>query len=315
MKKKGLLLFFALALLALLLVVYFVFVPMMNRGGGEDTPAEETEMLADYKDSDMTKLAFSARDTGVSLSFNYKTGVYAWYYDADGDFPVNQTILANMAKTVASMPVTRRLGSDEISRADCGLDNPAYTITAYYGGKAYTYRFGDYNAFTSCYYAETDGEDAIFLVSVDIESAFDYKLLGLAQWDTIPTMTADNVSAYEVADAISTKTVEDEAAIKNLTSLYTADVVDFKPDEQRLKDYGLDSPFTTITVHYTENKAVQNDDGSVASQGVDVQYELKLQIGALTETDDTLRYVIINDSPLISTMYNDTLQTLIDAAN
>lgn len=214
-KNKGAKLLFVFALLALLIVVYVVLIPKLQPEQTVETEAE-TEVIADYKTDDLTELSYTYAPNDISLSFRYKSTNFTWYLDGDENFPVDQTTLNAMATAVVSISADRKLGSDEISRADAGLDAPDYTITAKYGNNTFTYYIGAYNSFTKSYYFAVDGDDSIYMIPSGLQSNFQYELLGLAAYETIPTFTTDTVSGYDVVTTMLSYTIDDATHIGNL---------------------------------------------------------------------------------------------------
>jgi len=312
-KNRGLIIFFVAAFLALLLLVYFLIIPQINSNtGDEDTSDDVSEMLIDKKKGEITELYFYCADLDSDISLTYtETGTIYWRYAEDKEFPVNQTLLVQISSNICSIPISRRLSADEISIEDTGLDSPSYIVKITTGKEKYNFSIGDYNSFTGCYYVQLEDEDDILLVPIDV-SNFRYTLIDLAQPDAVPSLSAENVAEYTVTTDSETKTITDSSSFGTLSSLYNAGTVDFKPDENDLINYGLDQPVASLTVKYVENKAVQDDEGSITSSGIDVEYEFNVKIGALCEGNDLLRYVLINDSLLVSTMSSETLQMIID---
>lgn len=315
-KNRGARMFFALALLALLVVLYIVIVPKLSSGEEAATEAE-TEMLADYKTDNLTALSYTytGGDETISLSFRYKSSNYTWYLEGDDEFPVDQTTLSEMASAIVSIPMDRRLSSDEITTSEAGLDSPAHIITANYGSTEYTYKIGDYNSFTGTYYFSVSGDDSIYMIASGLQSYFEAGLLDLAQYATIPTLTSSNVVSYDVMDTMSSATYSDSTHIGYLSSLYIYDAIDYKPDDEMLTYYMLGGEATTVTVPYTETLTVQNDDSSIASgAGVSVDHTITFKVGALCDGDDSKRYVMIDDSPLVYKMSDSILSSIINPA-
>lgn len=312
-KNRGIVLIITFAVLALLLLVYFVLVPKMNP---DEIPLEttaETHVISNHERKDIT--AFSYKINGENLAFTYEDRTGYWRWSGDRDFPLNQTTVAGIAEAIAYIPATRVLEAGEISIADAGLEEPAYTFSVTYSDGSYsTYHIGNFNNFNNSNYFMTEGDDRLYMISSGLESYFTMDLYDLAAEPTIATnaLSVDKISGYDVVDSVSSKTVTDPALLEELLYLYVFDAVDFKPTEEELKEYGLDSGAATITVHYTVTKEFNNEQGSISSTaGVEAAYDMIIKVGVLSEGNDSQRYVLIDDNPLVYRMNADTLEKLI----
>lgn len=308
MKKNRLvILLFILTLLALLVVVYVVVSPKLKKAGNTATEVT-TAMLADYVSADMTALSYT--NGGETLSFVYD-GI--WYLDGDRDFPVKQDKLASMSSAISVIPMARKFNANEVSDADSGLQNPAYTISASYKDSSkVTYHVGNFNSFNNNYYFSIDGDGSVYMIPSGLTACFDYTLLKLAAFDTLPTLTVDAIKSYDVVNAVTSFNITDAGLLEKLTALYFNECVAYKPDSKTLDSLGLGVTAPTMTVHYTVVKGIAADESSVsATAGVPVDYDMTFHVGSLCENDDTLRYVQYNDSPIIYSMDAKTMETLL----
>ena len=157
-KNKSLPLIILVVLLIGLIVGYSVLSSANDRREAEEANKNEAEnntvIIADYDYTTATKLSYSAPDAdGITLLQN--SGV--WSYAEDANFPLNQTIAAQMASAISSIGIKTTVTEGEA--ADYGLDTPSHTIEiSYSDGTSHTYKIGNYNSFNDGYYFSMDGK-------------------------------------------------------------------------------------------------------------------------------------------------------------
>jgi len=174
----------------------------------------------------------------------------------------------------------------------------------------------------------------------------------ISNTDTITKISVDGDNSYELSKDEDTSTwsvkgSEDEekadsATVSSLVSSFGSmaysSLADYKCDDK--SKYGLDQPYATITVDYQEEVAdddtqddttasgetADEDVSSVEENSDDAEQdtesdesvsETKMADKQLTilvgnETDDSSRYVMVNDSNEVYTMSTDTLSALTD---
>ena len=174
----------------------------------------------------------------------------------------------------------------------------------------------------------------------------------ISNTDTITKISVDGDNSYELSKDEDTSTwsvkgSEDEekadsATVSSLVSSFGSmaysSLADYKCDDK--SKYGLDKPYATITVDYQEEvadddtqddttasgEAADEDASSVEENSDEAEQdtesdesvsETKMADKQLTilvgnETDDSSRYVMVNDSNEVYTMSTDTLSALTD---
>lgn len=174
----------------------------------------------------------------------------------------------------------------------------------------------------------------------------------ISNTDTITKISVDGDNSYELSKDEDTSTwsvkgSEDEekadsATVSSLVSSFGSmaysSLADYKCDDK--SKYGLDKPYATIIVDYQEEvadddtqddttasgEAADEDASSVEENSDDAEQdtesdesvsETKMADKQLTilvgnETDDSSRYVMVNDSNEVYTMSTDTLSALTD---
>ncbi|MBR4184344.1 MAG: DUF4340 domain-containing protein [Clostridia bacterium] len=297
-KKNPLIPLLALVLvLAVLLVGYKLLSEANERKAAADALAAQADdasvTVADFSLPDMTALEYRTKD-GDPLRFTVVNG--AWRYEADPAFPLNASMMAQMANAIASITASRTV--DEGAPADYGLDDPACVITAEYGGEKHTYKTGDYNSFSGSYYLMADG--GIYLVSQNLASTFSKSLDDLLVRDTIPSSewsSREYVNAVTVRDGEAERTVTDadeiDAILTALGKVYLYTCTDYAASEEEKAACGLDGG-RAVTVSYRKAVSSQDESGNTtATNYLDTSYTLLF--GEETETD-------VYCSPLSSTM-------------
>lgn len=306
-KNRAAVLIAVLSALALLIAVYALLAPKLGSLGNSETAAE-TEMLASYDSANIKTLSYTHGGETVSLIYDD-----IWYIDGDRGFPLNQNLASAMGKAISSIPIERKFTPDEISRSDTGLDKPDYTISvSYKDGTEKTYKIGAYNSFNNNYYFAVEGDDSIYMIPAGLNSSFNYTFLKLASFDTLPTLAETDIKSYDIVKDGQTVNITDSDLLKKLTALYFVDCAAYKPDQALLDSFGLGENAPSIVVHYSQKKAVANEETSISSTaGVTVDYDMTFTVGSLCEGDDTLRYVRYNDSPLVYAMSASTMEALL----
>ena len=270
----------------------------------------------------------------------------SWVKKDDTDFPVNQSTLDSAASSVTSVESDRVL-EDVDNLAEYGLDSPANIIKIVTKSEdedgddtTATLYVGDENSSTSQYYVrKDDDEKTVYLVDSSCVEPFTKTLYDYAQMedfpaisstDTITKISVDGDNSYELkkdADtsvwSVSANGEEDKADSATVSSLVSSfgsmaynSMADYKCEDK--SKYGLDKPYSTITVDYQEEAETSDDnaetsdsetpDSAETTEMVDKQ--LTILVG--NEADDSNRYVMVNDSNEVYTMSEETLSALTD---
>ncbi|RHG54354.1 DUF4340 domain-containing protein [Ruminococcus sp. AF37-6AT] len=269
----------------------------------------------------------------------------SWVKKDDTDFPVNQSTLDSAASSVTSVESDRVL-EDVDDLAEYGLDSPANTIKIVTKSEdedgddtTTTLYVGDENSSTSQYYVRKDDEKTVYLVDSSCVEPFTKTLYDYAQMedfpaisstDTITKISVDGDNSYELkkdADtsvwSVNANGEEDKADSATVSSLVSSfgsmaynSMADYKCEDK--SKYGLDKPYSTITVDYQEEAETSDDnaetsdsetpDSTETTEMVDKQ--LTILVG--NEADDSNRYVMVNDSNEVYTMSEETLSALTD---
>lgn len=343
MKNKTVKMILAVAVLAVCCGAYAGVKTYVSHQEQKESEAESEENTSVFTASadDIKSLDFMVDDT--ETTFEKKDD--SWVKKDDTDFPVNQSTLDSAASSVTSVESDRVL-EDVDDLAEYGLDSPANTIKIVTKSEdedgddtTTTLYVGDENSSTSQYYVRKDDEKTVYLVDSSCVEPFTKTLYDYAQMedfpaisstDTITKISVDGDNSYELkkdADtsvwSVNVNGEEDKADSATVSSLVSSfgsmaynSMADYKCEDK--SKYGLDKPYSTITVDYQEEAETSDDnaetsdsetpDSTETTEMVDKQ--LTILVG--NEADDSNRYVMVNDSNEVYTMSEETLSALTD---
>ena len=344
MKNKTVKMILAVAVLAVCCGAYAGVKTYVSHQEQKEAEAESEENTSVFTASadDIKSLDFMVDDK--ETTFEKKDD--SWVKKDDTDFPVNQSTLDSAASSVTSVESDRVL-EDVDNLAEYGLDSPANIIKIVTKSEdedgddtTATLYVGDENSSTSQYYVrKDDDEKTVYLVDSSCVEPFTKTLYDYAQMedfpaisstDTITKISVDGDSSYELkkdADtsvwSVSANGEEDKADSATVSSLVSSfgsmaynSMADYKCEDK--SKYGLDKPYSTITVDYQEEAETSDDnaetsdsetpDSAETTEMVDKQ--LTILVG--NEADDSNRYVMVNDSNEVYTMSEETLSALTD---
>ena len=344
MKNKTVKMILAVAVLAVCCGAYAGVKTYVSHQEQKESEAESEENTSVFTASadDIKSLDFMVDDT--ETTFEKKDD--SWVKKDDTDFPVNQSTLDSAASSVTSVESDRVL-EDVDNLAEYGLDSPANIIKIVTKSEdedgddtTATLYVGDENSSTSQYYVrKDDDEKTVYLVDSSCVEPFTKTLYDYAQMedfpaisstDTITKISVDGDNSYELkkdADtsvwSVSANGEDDKADSATVSSLVSSfgsmaynSMADYKCEDK--SKYGLDKPYSTITVDYQEKVETSDDnaetsdsetpDSAETTEMVDKQ--LTILVG--NEADDSNRYVMVNDSNEVYTMSEETLSALTD---
>jgi len=279
-KNKALPLIVLVLILAGLLIGYSALSRANDRREAEELAAEQAAnavtMIAEYDYTTTSKLSYQPAG-GEKLTFLASAG--AWSYADDAKFPLNQTIVTQMAAAVSQIGVITEV--TEGTPADYGLDAPLYTIEiAYADGTAHTYRIGDYNSFNGANYFSMDGD--MYMVASALTSYFDYTLEELLKLDTVPSSDwaeLGYVSEITVSNGESTAVItEDEAksaAIDAIGKVRLTNCADYYADADEKSAYGITSG-ASVTVKYKKAVTTADESGNENTTYLDTSWTLNI---------------------------------------
>lgn len=277
-KNKTLPLIILVIVLAVLIIGYSALSSANDKKeaelAAEEAAANAVTLIAEYDYTTTTKLSYQAQGSDF-LTFTQSAGV--WSYADDANFPLNQTIVAQMAAAIAQIGVDTTI--TEGTEADYGLDNPAYTIKVEYaGGSTHTYKIGDYNSFNDAYYFSMDG--AMYMVASGLLPYFQYELNDLLALDTVPkTDWTDNnyVNEITVTDGEKSNIIADDVGktevLAKIGAVSLTNCADYYADEEEKLAYGLDGT-TSAAVKYKKAVTSTDENGNESTSYLETTYTL-----------------------------------------
>ena len=275
-----------------------------------------------------------------ALSFKLEGG--AWTVADDKDFPLKQTSLTSLASSLGSLTAVRTI---DISAplSTYGLDNPAYTVTASdEGGNTLTLLIGAANG--GNYYAMEKDGGSIYTIASTLVGYLKTDLLSMITLESIHSVSATNTDTLTVASGANALTLDkhqnkdgtttwfvvegntftaaDEFVLKTPSDTTAAKLADgataalgsfrfsscaaFRPTDEELKAFGLNTPQLTVKVSYTD----------VTGQGTLDQKSTKgaiiLDIGAALP-DGGGYYARLHNSEQVGVLPDTAVTPLLDA--
>lgn len=198
-----------IALAAVLLAALAVYAGLRiwNSGKEERDAAEDsTQDLVEL--TGLTRLTFTA-ENGAALSFSREGD--AWLSDDEPELPLAQQRISDIETQFCGLVFQRALEEhDELSAY--GLDPAVRTVTGTdAAGGSCTILLGNEINYDDIYYAMVEGRDTVYTVSGDLFSTISYDLMDLAEPETLPTLSEENVKS------ISLTTTEGELILNKRT--------------------------------------------------------------------------------------------------
>lgn len=171
-------LWWLLAALVILLALYFGLRAFNMTAQKKE--AKKTEDAAVYvvQEKELTQFTY-AGTAADAASMSFTLAEDGWRDAADPAISLNQSAVQGIADQIAVMKATRKLKAPD-SRADYGLDQPAYTITLKNAdGKETVVYIGGMTG--ADYYAGTDRSEDIYTIDSSLVSALVFDISELVQ--------------------------------------------------------------------------------------------------------------------------------------
>ena len=359
MKKKTVKLVSAVVVLGVLCAAYEGVNFYVTSQEEKETEENDTSVdLVSLEADDITAVSFTADQNEVE--FDKKDD--SWTEKSDANFPVNQDTVDSAVKGVASLTADQEI-SDVEDMSQYDLDNPQNTITLTTADGDTSLQIGMESSNNQYYVKKEDDDKNVYLVSSSSIEPFMGTLYDFAESGTFPSVTSatitdvkvDKENSYEltqdadnlfwnVSDGKTTEKADTTKAgtvTSAIGSLAYDKFVDYNCTDD--SKYGFDAPYAVITVKYTEEEAVESDEGSEESTDADTEesttdeaaadtsedadasdedssedeqetqtVEKTLTIYVGDETGDD-RYVKVDDSKEVYTITKDSLTDILDS--
>ncbi len=349
-KKKGSTLIVLLIVMVAMIGACFWLIKYNDKkedaGSGEESTAE-TETVADIAADSIRTIYFKNGNNEMTL---VKGDDGTWKNSADELFPVNQTYAQNMMNAFTGVSSTRTITEGVEDLANFGLDKPSITVTVTdKDGKETGIALGSEAPVAGGYYAALNGESKVYILSAAFFNNFNYNLTDMTAVETIPSITAANIThlLVENKDKPGFELVYDEnkpsdfaglskwtmrqpyktpvaagadavnTLLANYASMSFTACVDYNAGD--LSKYGLDDPAAFVSLEYFEEYTKDSDtsedtadtaDSNTAEEKTKINYNFDLLIGS--KDADGNYYAKTKDSKAVHTMSADAVEKLIN---
>ncbi len=242
--------------------------------------AEDTVTIATLETDTIKSIYYSNENSEMTLVLDDE-GV--WKYSEDESFPVNQTYAGNMQSALSTVTSSRTITESTEGLENYGLDTPTVQVVATLkDGTSTSIAIGDEAPSADGYYATVNGSSEIYIVPTAFYNNFNYDLSDMTAIETIPTITAENITHLTVENKdkanfevsfdeskysdfagftnwtmkqpYATAIPADKTALTTLFGNYTSmsflTCVDYSAKD--LSKYELDDPTATVALEYYE---------------------------------------------------------------
>lgn len=219
-----------------------------------------------------------------------------WYYTADKDFPLDESLLENMVKQMKEI-VSYNTIQNPRDPASYGLDKPICTIQVTADGTTSKVMIGDRSVAGSIYYLST-GDEKVHMVDGALFNAFSYGLYDLIAGEELPDLRdiwGVKISGYSeldlscvwdeqgirwYANAEGEKLPLDfgktEEFIANLQKVNLDECICYNAEGALLEQYGFNEKAEKVTVNYAQDdpeKTVTLELGYALEEGTYIRLE------------------------------------------
>jgi len=265
----------------------------------EDTTEDTSSTIASLDVDSIASVYFSNESGGMTL---IKDTDGIWKNSEDELFPVNQTYVGSMSSAFASVTSSRTITETTEDLSSFGLDKPTIKVIATLkDGTTTSIAIGNEVPVAGGYYATANGSSEIYIIAADFYNNFNHTLTEMTAIETIPTITAENVTHLKVEykdkpnfevsfdennsvdfagitnwtmkQPYATEIPADKEALTTLFGNYSAmsflACVDYNAKD--LSKYGLDDPTATISLEYYDiyTKDTETTDSTDESSTMD----------------------------------------------
>lgn len=265
--------------------------------------------------------------TGDTLSFSKVDSV--WSYDGDAAFPVSQDKVAQILSHFEQFGV-RFIIENVDDYAQYGLDDPECTIRLTTEETTYNVKLGDFSKMDEQRYVDI-GDGNVYLVGEDPLNYVDAALSTMIAHDDTPGFQsvvdinfsgAENYTIYRDDDSTPRYssddiyfTADDDAPLdtskirtylNTITALDLDNYVTYNATEEELASYGLDDPYLSVTINYTDTDDAGQTQSGTCTLHISENPTERAAADTATEAGEAAeavtKYVRIGDSSIVYTM-------------
>lgn len=346
-KKKAIKLIVTFMVLVVLVVGYAAMSVLIKDDEEETTEDESSFTVNTVEEETINQITYTVDGSEIVLMQDENE---EWYTPTDKNCPVDSYTVGNMTGVLAEITSTREIEAKDVDEEMFGFTNPSKVITfTVTDGTEYTYTLGILNDVVDKYYFRLNDEESVYLIDSTLYNNFDYDLLGIAEVEEYPalgtqdiasmTMTVDgNTWYFEDAKDAAHKKNEDEIPtcvwkygtdkkklskmdtdtsddfISAVISLSNSECISYNMTKKEQKKYGLDNPYMTFTVHYTEMESSDTDseDTEEVAEADIIDKSYTLYVGD-TDEESGEYYVNVDGTKSIYTMNVSKIESLLAA--
>ncbi|MGB8452965.1 MAG: DUF4340 domain-containing protein [Anaerocolumna sp.] len=281
-KKKSVTLILLLILMIAMIGACFALIKYNDKKAAENSEESttETETIATVAADSIQSIYFKNEGNEMTL---VKGEDGTWKNSEDELFPVNQTYAENMMNAFTELTSTRTITEGVEDLSNFGLDKPEISVDVTdKDGKNTGIALGSEVPVAGGYYASLDGDSKVYIVSASFYNNFNYTLTEMTAVETIPAITAANIthlivenkdkpgfeilydenkaadfaglSKWTMRQPYKTPIAADPDAVNTLLANYSAmtftSCVDYNAKD--LSKYGLDDPAASVSLEYYE---------------------------------------------------------------
>lgn len=281
--------------------------------------------LIDYVPADIDKISMSTPEGNYTFlsetPINDDGTTEATVYTLEGfeDYELAGTNPALLASAVCSVEFTKVADLSGEKASEYGFDSPRAEATVYYNDGTYsvvrlgddapggTYCYIQFGDNDTVYVATIESMEAMLLSITDLfspalngdassisDDSFDKITLGgthLSEKVVIEANTDTALSSYYIMTShgnMPVNTTEGSSIVGSIKSLNAEEVVCVNPDASQLKEYGLATPFATVSTSYTYTASQYDEEGNETASE-----EKVLNVSLLASEQDSDGYVYI----------------------
>ena len=287
MKKKS---FGLAAAVAVLIVLGGSYALLANHNRIQESESAAAESETGVAVATISSFQLADGDTSFTLT---KTD-NSWICVQDETFPLSNDAASELVNTFTSLQAVRDLGTAQDGE-NYGFSENAPTVTLTSSDSTNcSFVLGEANSMTGDYYLKREDSGEIYTVSSSLADSFHKTLTDLAEIESFPTISSDNVQELSITeegttllfessttgsvktwqisqsqDGGKTESTPEKATVNTVTTLVDHlgnlsfdSFVDHK--EENKEKYGLKNPSMMINFQYTE--ATDSDDATTEAE-------------------------------------------------
>lgn len=318
----------AALVLGLLALVAVLFVPDAPDNSSSTVPSQKVTIY-EKPSTDVVKFTVTNQYGSYELTPKESGNFHIAELDR---YEVVQSYLNSFATTFSSLEAKKLVTENPEDLSVYGFDEPLATLKAEFSDETVTVIIGNAETTTNGYYCKLDGSDKVYLLTSGIgarllsnkfyylnreitpsydtnkELTFDKIVLSGTVRDEIvivPTPDSEDETYAEIfgyqiiAPANAPYDISGTDFLTGFFVLYADEVVAVSPDEEVLKQYGFDSPYSVAKIESSAG------DFAVTVGKVDGEY-----CYLMNDTDDVIYKCLTSSITWLETQYQDLVSSM-----